>query len=97
MSSEKGWLNGRKTDNFYLIYYKNEYGFARNELYTNIHISDATFDAIQAYMFAKKVVDSRYAIGEFEILPYSEESIVVTSISAIMPKDMEVAWWLNFK
>ena len=69
--------------------YKNEFGYATNDVYANVHINESTKDMIMGKMEAKKTVDSRYAVGAFTLDELSDDDIVVTCISAIIPKEME--------
>ena len=69
--------------------YVNKNGYSTGDIYTNAHVSVASEDNLLITVYAKKTADSRYAIGIFTISSNSDPDIVVTSISAIIPKDLE--------
>lgn len=71
--------------------YSNEFGYATNDMYTNVHIKETVVDLLKASVRVKKTVDSRYAVGVFSISNDSDDELVVTSISALIPTDLEVS------
>ena len=70
--------------------YVNAHGYSVGDLYTNVHEAGTPVDHLLMTLWAKKTVDSRYAVGIFKISDNTDIDIVVTSISAIVPKDLEV-------
>lgn len=69
--------------------YVDKNGDSVGDIYTNAHESATAEDNLLITLFARKTTDSRYAVGMFELSSQTDPDIAVTSISAIIPKDLE--------